>query len=495
MCCMPIKSSALDIEYVAAVSHPSSLPTSFARVFLFDSWRKQAAYYGPFMSKEHKAVRIDLADLHSAPMRAFHLTWFAFFLCFFGWFGIAPLMPIVRDELHLTKQQIGNTVIASVAITVLARLLIGWICDRFGPRRTYAWLLILGAIPVMGVALVHSYQGLLAARLAIGVIGASFVITQYHTSLMFAPNCIGTANATTAGWGNLGGGVTQMVMPLLLAGVLALGVGPHVAWRLTMVVPGIALLLTGIAYYRFTQDTPDGNFGARRTPAHTASGRPGGFRAALRDYRVWALFLAYAACFGVELTIDNIAALYFHDSFHLGVAAAGFLAGLFGFMNIFARTLGGYVSDRLAVGGGLRGRALLLGAILVAEGCALMVFADTHWLAPAVCIFLVFGLLVEAACGATYAVVPMFGSKSLGSISGIVGAGGNVGAVAAGLLFRSASLDMSTALLLMGLAVVVSSLGVFAVRFSPAEERAAEAELHASLARRNELAAATLDPA
>lgn len=85
------------------------------------------------MPNEEKAVRIDLTDFRTAPMRAFHLTWIAFFLCFFGWFGIAPLMPVVRDELHLTKQQIGNTVIASVAITIVARLLIGWICDRVGP--------------------------------------------------------------------------------------------------------------------------------------------------------------------------------------------------------------------------------------------------------------------------------------------------------------------------------------------------------------------------
>ena len=159
------------------------------------------------MTIRHKAVRIRLRDFSSTPMRAFHMTWAAFFLCFFGWFGIAPLMPVVRDEFHLTKAQIGNTIIASVAITILARLLFGWLCDRIGPRKAYAWLLILGALPVMGIGLARDYQTFLLFRLAIGAIGASFVITQYHTSVMFAPNVVGTANATTAGWGNLGGGV------------------------------------------------------------------------------------------------------------------------------------------------------------------------------------------------------------------------------------------------------------------------------------------------
>src|SRR3954469_2382610 len=102
------------------------------------------------MTLLNKATRIQLRDFTSTPMRAFHMTWMAFFLCFFGWFGLAPLMPIIRDELHLTKQQVGNSAIAAVAIAIIARLLIGWLCDRIGPRKTYTGLLILGSIPVMG---------------------------------------------------------------------------------------------------------------------------------------------------------------------------------------------------------------------------------------------------------------------------------------------------------------------------------------------------------
>lgn len=53
-----------------------------------------------------KATRIRLLDFHSAPMRTFHLSWFAFFLSFLAWFGIAPLMAVVRDDLKLTKAQV-----------------------------------------------------------------------------------------------------------------------------------------------------------------------------------------------------------------------------------------------------------------------------------------------------------------------------------------------------------------------------------------------------
>src|SRR6188474_935937 len=174
-----------------------------------------------------KAPKINLLDFKSAPMRAFHITWMTFFVCFFGWFGIAPLMPVIREDLGLTKSQIGNIIIASVAITVFARLFFGWLCDKIGPRISYTILLIVGSIPVMFIGLSNSYETFLLFRLAIGVIGASFVITQYHTSVMFAPNVVGTANATVAGWGNMGGGVTLMVMPLIAAAFVGLGFLPQ----------------------------------------------------------------------------------------------------------------------------------------------------------------------------------------------------------------------------------------------------------------------------
>lgn len=68
------------------------------------------------------------------------MFWFAFILCFFAWYGIAPLMKIVREEMLLTKEQIGWCIIGSVAITVIARLFIGWLCDHIGPRLAYTWL-------------------------------------------------------------------------------------------------------------------------------------------------------------------------------------------------------------------------------------------------------------------------------------------------------------------------------------------------------------------
>jgi NNP family nitrate/nitrite transporter-like MFS transporter len=432
------------------------------------------------MSTHRKATRIALLSFGTPAMRAFHMSWFAFFLCFFAWFGVAPLMAVIRDELSLTQAQIGNTIIASVAITILARLIIGWLCDQLGPRLTYSALLVLGSVPVMGIGLSRSYEAFLVFRLAIGAIGASFVITQYHTSVMFAPNVVGTANATTAGWGNLGGGVTQMVMPLLFAGLVALGLSPFWSWRLSMVAAGATCMATGVAYYFLTQDAPEGNFSRLRRDGKMLprSYSRWSFFVACRDYRVWILFILYGACFGIELTINNIAALYFKDYFGLGLGSAGMVAGLFGLMNIFARTMGGVFGDRFGARWGLRGRVGWLFIAVLCEGLALMLFASTQVFASAIATLVLFSLFVQMSEGATYSVVPFINNRALGSVAGIVGAGGNAGAVAAGFLFKG-RWEWPTALLILGVVVTLCSFLTLAIRFSASDEQALASELAA----------------
>ncbi|MDW7691644.1 MFS transporter [Flammeovirgaceae bacterium SG7u.111] len=436
-----------------------------------------------------KATKINLFSLKTINMRTFHLTWFSFFLCFFGWFGIAPLMAVVREELALSKGQIGNIIISSVAITVFARLAIGWLCDKIGPRITYSALLIFGSLPVIFIGLADSYMSFLLFRLAIGVIGASFVITQYHTSMMFAPNVVGTANATTAGWGNLGGGVTQMIMPLVFAMFVGFGYADASAWRYAMVIPGLALIVCGVLYYKYTTDLPEGNLAdlKKNDPEFKVKSKEskGSFKMALKDHRVWALFVIYGACFGVELTINNIAAIYYHDYFQLDLKTAGLIAGLFGLMNIFARSLGGFFGDKAGIKWGLKGRVYFLGAVLLIEGLALILFSKMAILPVAIITMIIFSLFVQMSEGATYSVVPFINKKAIGAISGIVGAGGNAGAVAAGFLLKSEGISYPEALTIIGICVIGASALSLLVRFSTQAESEAKVEMDESLAAAN----------
>ncbi|WP_214071425.1 NarK family nitrate/nitrite MFS transporter [Mucilaginibacter sp. dw_454] len=411
---------------------------------------------------KNQLQKLNIFSLKGVQMRTFHITWLMFFVCFFGWFGLAPLMPTIRAELHLTKAQVGNTIIASVTATIIARLLIGKLCDNWGPRKTAIRLLLIGSIPVFLVGLAHDYTSFILFRLAIGVIGASFVITQFHTSMMFAPNIKGTANAVTGGWGNLGGGVTNMVMPLIFAAIVGFGYTKAEAWRYAMIVPGVMMLVIAFLYFKYTKDTPEGNYDEI---GYTKANATKTDWSILADWRIWALTMAYAMCFGMELTFDNVASLHFVDNFHLSQSQAGFWAGIFGFMNLFARALGGIASDKVGKKFGMRGKGLLLAGVLLLEGCGLILFAQAGSLMMAIVCMLTFALFLKMSNGATYGIVPFVNAKNVGLVSGIVGAGGNLGGMLFGFLFKSSTITYVQAFTYIGYTVIIVSIIVFITRF------------------------------
>jgi len=462
-------------------------------------------------TQSKKATTLKLTDIKTMPIRTFWITSIAFFICFFAWFGIVPFMPDVVKDLGLTPDQKWNSIILAVTGTVFARLLIGKLCDKYGPRLCYTYLLILGAIPVILLGFVQTPMQFLVCRLFIGFIGASFVITQFHTSIMFAPNIVGTANATSAGWGNLGGGANRLGMPLIAAAVVSFGVADEVAWRYSMVIAGVIAMLMGVVYYFFTQDTPEGNFAQLKKEGKmpTLKKDEETFASVLKDYRVWILFVVYAACFGMELTVYGTMDDYLQNNFGLTRSTAGNLVLSFALMNIFARTLGGFFGDKFGKLKGLRGRVLFLTVILAAEGLMLSIFSTTTSLAIGMVFLIAFSLTVQMAEGATFSVVPFINKKAIGSISGIVGAGGNVGAFLAAMFLKSKSAlaetnalaananlgeeamkaaqsaasagAVSSGYFIIGGCVVITALTTLAIKFSVADEKAVEAEMKGEL--------------
>jgi NNP family nitrate/nitrite transporter-like MFS transporter len=280
-----------------------------------------------------------------------------------------------------------------------------------------------------------------------------------------------------------------------------LGFSDAVGWRAAMFFAGLVCAITGVAYYYFTQDAPEGNFADLRAAGKMPDKKmtKGAFLEACKDPRVWALFVIYGACFGIELTINNVAALYFVDYFDYfknmdevkALGTAGLIASLFGLMNIFARTLGGVFGDKFGQIWGLSGRVKWMFMVLFCEGLALMLFSQMNVLAMAIPTLILFSLFVQMSEGATYSVVPFINNRALGSVSGIVGAGGNAGAVAAGFLFKSSAITWPTALFILGALVTCSSFLSFAVRFNEADELESRTATKAAIARRQQ----SLEPA
>ncbi len=464
------------------------------------------------MNTSGKSTNLRLLNFKSLPIRTFWITSIAFFLCFFAWFGIVPFMPDVERDLGLTPNQKWNSIILAVTGTVFARIAIGKLCDKYGPRICYTRLLVLGAIPVMLLGFVQTPLQFMICRFFIGFIGASFVITQFHTSIMFTSNIVGTANATAAGWGNLGGGANRLGMPLLAAVIVSFGIAETDAWRYCMISVGFICLGMGIIYFFFTKDTPNGNYSELKYKGKLPQVKKDkvSFLVAIQDYRVWILFMVYAVCFGMELTVYSTMDDYLQNTFQLERVIAGNLVLSFTLMNIFARTLGGFYGDKFGKLKGLRGRVLFLSIILGIEGVMLLLFSGMTGLTMAILLLIGFSLAVQMAEGATFSIVPFINKKAIGSVSGIVGAGGNVGAFFAALLLKSksavaekvaiinnqhlgteaietaqriaASEAVSNGYFIIGVFVIFTAIVSLAIKFSIEDEKIEGQELKKSLA-------------
>ncbi|CAI0458492.1 unnamed protein product [Linum tenue] len=307
-------------------------------------------------------------------MRAFHLSLLSFFACFVSTFAAPPLLPIIRDNLNLTAAEIGYAGIASVTGAIVARIAMGAACDTVGPRLASASLILITAPAVFFTPTVSS--------------PVSFVV--------------GTANGVAAGWGNLGGGATQLVMPFAVTLIRrSTGAAKFTAWRIAFYVPGLFQMMTAFAVLIFGQDLPDGNF---RRLENSGDEIPQILFHGVRNYRGWILALTYGYCFGVELTMDNVIAEYFYDR---------------------VNSLGG-----------------------------------------SIVVMILFSFFCQAACGLTFGVVPFVSRRSLGLISGMTGGGGNVGAVITQLaFFRGSKYSKETGITYMGIMIICCTLPLCLINF------------------------------
>merc|ERR1719446_1772805 len=387
------------------------------------------------------------------------MSWWGFFIAFFIWFAIAPLLTEIKQDLNLTKQQVWTSSIAGVGGTIFMRFILGPACDKWGARIPMAAVLCCASIPTACTGLVNNATGLTVLRLFIGAAGGTFVMCQYWSSRMFCKEVVGTANALCGGWGNLGGGVTQIVMGTGLFPLFKVFTGGDStkAWRTVSIVPAVVAFGTGVMIYYISDDAPKGNYSELKKHGQMAEvSAAASFRQGALNFNTWILFIQYACCFGVELTMNNAAALYFKEKFELTTETAAAIASIFGFMNLFARGLGGFLSDVGNKYMKMKGRIWAQTACLIAEGILVLVFAQTNSLGAAITVMVFFSLFVQAAEGTSYGIVPYVDPPATGAISGIVGAGGNTGAVCFGLGFRN--LEYKTAFYVMGFTILGSSL-------------------------------------
>jgi NNP family nitrate/nitrite transporter-like MFS transporter len=421
-------------------------------------------------------------------------------IAFLAWYSIPPIMTYIAKDLHIPPTQVYDSNVVAVSSTILARLIIGPFCERFGPVRVMAGLLLVGAIPCAMTGLLTSASGLIGLRFVIGILGATFVPTQFWATQMFAPSVVGTANAVTGGWGNMGAGVTYLIMPAIYGG-LRRHLSVSKAWRVVFVFPAALCIIMATADLVFGTDTPQGDWLKKReTEAEAASDTvaqedieeeskkdkdnsvvvkevPHDDEASIKDVKrdesPWMAFInfwkvllnpavlimvaTYACSFGIELAIDNVIGQVFQNKFHLDPSVAAYIGSIFGLLNLFSRLTGGLFSDFMAHRFHLPGRILALFIAMLCEGAFLIGFAySLVSLEVSITVMVFFSFFVQHMCGSTFAIVPFVDPVNNGKVMGIVGAGGNLGGLLFNLLFRGFGTRYDTGFLCLG----ATTLGV-----------------------------------
>lgn len=364
----------------------------------------------------------------------------------------------------MSSQDIWTTNICAVAFDICMRFVFGALCDKYGARVPMGCVLMLASIPTACIGLVNSLTGLICIRLFIGLAGSTFVMCQCWSTRMFTKEIVGMVNGLVGGWGNVGGGATQLVMGTLLFPLFKIITGGDVsrAWRTVTLVPAVVAFSTGALVICFSDDCPKGNYkDLKKSGEMPEISAAASFRGGAVDINTWMLFIQYACCFGVELTVNNAAVSYFVRRFELTIESASAIASIFGFMNIFARGLGGWSSDKANGKLQMRGRILVQAGLLILEGACIFIFAEMGNLAASVVMLTVFSIFVQGAEGSTYGIVPYVNRVSPGAVAGIVGAGGPTGAVSFGLVFRQLPNDPEKAFRIM--AGVVLASGVMSI--------------------------------
>lgn len=420
-------------------------------------------------------------------MKVLHLSWLVFFITFLVWFNHAPLLQAIGQSLGLSSAELKTLLTLNVALAIPARILIGMLVDRFGPRLMYALLLVVCSIPCFMFAAADNFVQAAIARFLLGFIGAGFVIGIRIVSEWFPAHELGTAEGIYGGWGNFGSAVAAFTLP-----ALALWFGGDDGWRYAVGCTGVLCLIFAVIWYANVSNTPQGStyfkpksLGAMevtsrgdfflllvmKLPMYAAlallTWKLGSGNVALLNQasmviiyvglaalyildtaQVWrvnknvfvqpvpelhryrfkqvaVMDLLYFATFGSELAVVSMLPLFFAETFQLTPVVAGILASSHAFMNLVSRPGGGVLSDKFG-----RKRVLLILTAGLACGYALMGLVDSSWnVWAAVLVAICCALFVQAGEGAVFAVVPLIKRRLTGQIAGMAGAYGNTGAV------------------------------------------------------------------
>jgi MFS transporter, NNP family, nitrate/nitrite transporter len=323
----------------------------------------------------------------------------AFALCFAVFGSLSAMMPILSRQMHLTSVQKSVAVAVPVLLGSLGRIPLGLLTDRLGGRSVFTAVMLLSIIPAFLMGGVHDSAHLVAYGFLIGIGLASFSVGVGFVSGWYPANKQGFALGVY-GAGNIGQSLAAFGAPIIAAAI---------GFRWGFWTFGILLAIWLLIFAVAARNAP--RRGAAKTFAETI--RP------LEDRQSWILSLYYFLTFGGFVAMAIYLPIFLTEMFHQTPQQAGLRTAGFVVLATAMRPLGGVLADKIG------GHSILKWVFPFTAVMAIFMAC------PLILTFRIGALGVAAAIGlgngAVFKMVPEYFPKSVGSVTGLVGAAGGLG--------------------------------------------------------------------
>ncbi|MEY9867419.1 NNP family nitrate/nitrite transporter-like MFS transporter [Peribacillus sp. B2I2] len=324
-----------------------------------------------------------------------------FDISFMIWVLLGALGVYITKDFGLSPAEKGLIVAIPILGGSFFRLVLGFLTDRIGPRKTSIGGMLVTMIPLFwGWLFGESLAELYLIGILLGVAGASFAAALPMASRWYPPHLQGLAMGI-AGAGNSG---------TLFATLFGPRIAESIGWHNVMGLALIPLTIVFVIYILIAKDAPS------QPPAKPLKEYFTVFKIA----DTWYFCILYSVTFGGFVGFTSFLSIFFVDEYGLTRIRAGEFVTLCVIAGSFFRPVGGFIADK--IGGVKLLMFLFIGLTLCMFGISFLYSFST------VTILLFIGMLfLGMGNGAVFQLVPQRFSKEIGFITGIVGAAGGVG--------------------------------------------------------------------
>lgn len=341
----------------------------------------------------------------------------------------------IRDELDLSKKQMGFVFSAFYLAYALGQVPAGWLGDRVGARLMLSSCVIVWSVATALTGLATGLLTLLVVRLLVGIGEAGGFPVAARINSLWMPF---SRRAFSSGLITLGGRAGGVLAPLLTASlILTWGSWRPVFWVYTL--PGLVWVALFWLWFR---DRPANHpgcneaecqlIGATHAEATRSTGTAGRipWDDVFRSTSLWMQCLTQVATNVAWVFLVTWLPTYLKEEHHVELKANGLLAALPLLVGMAGCFLGGVATDWLTRRVGLKWGRNLLGMttkFVAALGAVLALLADNPSLAIAgLCLA---SFAVDLGLGATWAYFQDTGGPYVGTLLGWANMFGNLGAV------------------------------------------------------------------